>query len=137
MRRQLLTFTPEPRLALIVVLLAPLWLVPGTLGRVAVIGMFAALALAIVGDAIALPAASDIHIERALPPSIGIGDHMEGEYVVRSRWGMRLHTRLADDLPAGVTGGAYERDLAVPARGLAHLAVPIVGAVRGRYALGG
>ncbi|HEY7236657.1 MAG TPA: DUF58 domain-containing protein [Gemmatimonadaceae bacterium] len=136
MRRPLLTFTPEPRLALIVVLLAPLWLVPGAPGRVAIIGMCAALALAIVGDAIALPAASDINVERALPPSIGIGDHLEGEYVVRSRWGMRLHARLADDLPAGVTGGANERDLAVPARGSAHLSVPIVGAVRGRFALG-
>ncbi|HEY2374452.1 MAG TPA: DUF58 domain-containing protein [Gemmatimonadaceae bacterium] len=136
MRPLLLQLTPEPRLALIVAVLAPLWLIPGTIGRVSILVTAVALFLAVVVDAIALPSFNDIAVERTLPSSVGIGDHLEGEYVVRSRWGMPLRARLEDDLPVGVAGGAVTHELDVPARGSTRLTVPIAGAVRGRFALG-
>jgi uncharacterized protein (DUF58 family) len=135
-RRPLIQLTPEPRLALVIAVLAPLWLIPGTAGRIAVIVMAALVLLAVVADAIALPAAGDVGVERTLPASVGIGDHLEGEYVVRSRWGMPLRARLEDDLPMAVTGGAVTHELDVPARGSTQLTVPVSGAVRGRFALG-
>jgi uncharacterized protein (DUF58 family) len=135
-RQPLLQIAPEPRLALIIALLAPAWLLPGAAGRIAIIVILAAITLAIVADAIALPARGDIMVERTLPQSIGIGDREEGEYVVRSRWGIPLRARLEDDLPSGITGGAVEHELDVPARGSAHLTIPVAGAVRGRFALG-
>ena len=49
---------------------------------------------------------------------------------------MPLRARLEDDLPLGVTGGAVAHELVVPARGSAQLAIPISGAVRGRFTLG-
>ena len=82
------------------------------------------------------PRANDVGVERTLPASVGIGDHLEGEYVVRSRWGMPLRARLEDDLPMAVTGGAVTHELDVPARGSTQLTVPVSGAVRGRFALG-
>ena len=136
MRRPLIQLIPEPRLALVIAVVAPLWLIPGTTGNIAVIVTTAVILLAVVADAIALPAASDIAIERTLPPSVGIGDHIEGEYVVRSRWGMSLRARLEDDMPLGVSGGAVTHDLDLPAHGSTQLAVPLSGAVRGRFALG-
>ena len=136
MRRPLIQLIPEPRLALVIAAGAPLWLIPGTTGDIAVIVATAAILLAVVADAIALPAGRDIAVERTLPPSVGIGDHLEGEYVVRSQWGMPLRARLEDDLPLGVTGGAVTHDLDLPARGSAQLAVPVSGALRGRFALG-
>ena len=66
-RRPLLSFVPEPRLALIVAVLAPVWLLPGDAGRIARIVVLLVLALAVVVDVIALPAMSDIAVERAWP----------------------------------------------------------------------
>ena len=71
-----------------------------------------------------------------LPPSVGIGDHVEGEYVVRSQWGLPLRARLEDDLPPALKGGAGEHELVVPSRGSTHLTVPVVGLSRGRFPLG-
>ena len=117
MRQPLLQIAPEPRLALIIALLAPAWLLPGAAGRITVIAILAAITLAIVADAIALPARSDIVVERTMPPSIGIGDREQGEYVVRSRWGIPLRARLEDDLPVAITEGAVDHELDLPARG--------------------
>jgi hypothetical protein len=130
-RRPLLAIAPEPRLAVLIALLAPAWLLPGAAGRVAIGVILSAIGLAVLVDTVALPARSDIVVERMLPASVGIGDHLEGEYVVRSRWGLPLRARLEDDLPPGVTGGAGELELDIPAHGSTELAVPVAGAVRG------
>ena len=135
-RRPLLSFVPEPRLALIVALLAPVWLLPGDAGRIARIVVLVVLAMAVVVYVIALPAVSDIAVERAFPQTIGIGDRLEGEYRVQSRWGRPIHAQLADDLPVGVTATDGAGELIVPARGSAHLTTAVTGAVRGRFALG-
>lgn len=135
-RQPLLRLVPEPRLALIVALLAPVWLLPGAAGRIGVSVAAISILLAAAIDAIALPGPSDISLERALPPSIGIGDKLEGEYIVESRWGMQLRAQLSDDLPIGIAGGARDQELMLPARGALHVTVPVTGAVRGRYPLG-
>src|SRR5438094_6547124 len=135
-RRPLLRVVPEPRLALVVALLSPVWLLPGDSGRIARVVALSLVALAIVVDAIALPGARDLAVERTFPPSIGIGDRVDAEYEIHSRWGRSLHARLDDDLPPGITSGGVARELVVPARGSAHLTTPVSGAARGRFALG-
>jgi uncharacterized protein (DUF58 family) len=136
MRPPFLHLVPEPRLALAIVIIAPLWLLPGSAGRVA---SFVALAIIVVGaiaDAIALPTAKDLVVERAVPATVGIGDRGEGAYVVRSRWGLLLRVLLADDLPPSVAGGAIEEELQVPPHGSARLTIPVTGVARGRFPLG-
>ena len=135
-RRPLLQLTPEPRLALLVTVLAPLWLLPGNAGRIAALGALALVVIAMIADAIALPTASDVTIERSMPTSVGIGDHVNGEYMVSSRWGLPLEIRLTDDLPTGVTSEGEEKEFLLPARAAVRLPVPISGAVRGRFPLG-
>jgi uncharacterized protein (DUF58 family) len=136
-RRALLQLVPEPRLALVVAVLSVLWMLPGNLGRYAALGALAVVLVATVGDALALPAATDLAVERVMPTSIGIGDRANGEYIVRSRWGLALRITLADDVPIGVTGGAGQVSLRLPRRGLARFPVTIAGAVRGGFDLGG
>lgn len=136
MRRPLFPLTPEPRLALVVLLSAPLWLLPGSAGRVAALVALASVAVAAMLDAIALPSGKDLSIERVLPTSIGIGDKVECEYIVRSGWKLPLRLSLADDLPTAVNGGAVEQDLVLPAHGGARLTAPIVGVRRGQFPLG-
>jgi len=136
LRRLLLPYTPEPRLALLVVILAPLWLLPGSAARVAALVAVSALVASAVVDAIALPSAKDLAVERSVPSSLGIGDNAVGEYVVRSGWGMPLLLSLADDLPAAVTGGAVEQELQLPARGSASITIPLLGVRRGQFPLG-
>ena len=137
-RRPLLGITPEPRLALVIAVLSLAWLLPGSAGRIVGWTLLGLVAVAAVVDAIALPTADDLTIERTAPTSIGIGDHAPSEYVVHSRWGLPLRARLADDLPAAVGGsGAGETELFLPARGFAHLTTQLTGMTRGRFALGG
>jgi uncharacterized protein (DUF58 family) len=135
-RRPLLSFAPEPRLALVIALLSPVWLLPGNAGRIARIVTLTLVVVAVVVDTLALPAANDLAVERVFPQTIGIGDRIDGDYRVESRWGRALRAQLADDLPPGVTGGSPAGDLFVPARGSAHLTTPVTGAMRGRFALG-
>lgn len=129
-------FVPERRLAVVVVVLSVLWLVPGHVGGEIALVALATTALVALIDALLLPAARDLSIERITPATIGIGDRGALEYVVRSRWGRRVHGALADDLPSAVTGGLVEQEIDVPPRGAASLTAPVSGAVRGRFALG-
>lgn len=127
---------PEPRLAVIIAVLSVLWFVPGPVGgEIAVSALGLALIAALV-DALMLPGAHDVAVERIAPPTVGIGDPHDIEYVLTSRWGRSLHTRLADDLPPAVPGGVIEHDVDVPARGRAMLRAPVSGAIRGRFGLG-
>ena len=136
-RRTLLQFVPEPRLALVVALLSVLWLLPGTLGRTTALAALGVILFSTIADAMALPAATDLTVERAMPTSLGIGDNARGEYTVQSRWGLPLVIRLADEVPIGVRGGLGETELSLPRRGAARVPVTITGAVRGRFGLGG
>ena len=131
-----LRILPEPRLALVLVLLAFLWLLPGTSGRGMALGALAILGLVVAAEAIMLPAARDLTLERELPASIGIGDAVEGSYVIQSTWGQTLHATVTDAMPPGVAGGVGEYELVLPPRGRARVVVPLSGAVRGRHQVG-
>jgi uncharacterized protein (DUF58 family) len=135
-RRPIPPLVPEPRLAYALVLIAPLWLLPGFAGRVAAIVALSVVAFAVAGDVIALPSAKDVSVERVMPTSVGIGDPAAGEYVVASAWGLPLQATLADDLPPAVSGGVYERELTIPAHGSARVATSVSGVARGRFSLG-
>jgi uncharacterized protein (DUF58 family) len=135
-RRPLLSIVPEPRLALVIVSLSPVWFIPGAAGRTTSIAALSLIVVAVIADIIALPAARDMIVERSFPQTIGIGDTMDAEYIVQSGWGRTLYGRVADDLPIGVTGGASDDEVSILPRSATHLTTPISGAVRGRFPLG-
>lgn len=93
---------PSRRLAAALAACALLWLIPGTVGLVlASAALLVVLSMTIV-DAVLLPNAMGVDVVRNLPDSVGVGDTVEGEYVIRSRWPREIHIALFDEPVAGV-----------------------------------
>jgi len=125
----------QPRLALLVALVAPLWLVPAA-GRWLALGALLLLAVATVADWLALPQARDLEVERELPPVLGVGDASSGALLVRSRWGRAVRVTLADELPDAVGGPWRSEEAPLPPHGTLRAERPLAGRRRGRHAPG-
>ncbi len=157
--------TPTRRLALLVILAGPVWLVAWVPGVPRVVGVWAGfvavglLVLAAAVDAAALPPRGRVTVERSVPPAVGVGDRVEGSYRVGVRWPAVRHGWVYDALPPGVRretpmpqwfalGGASGAGVAAGGRadgGVARavgrlreavLPVAIVGRGRGEWPLG-
>jgi uncharacterized protein (DUF58 family) len=120
----------------VIAVLSVLWLVPGPFGGEIAMAALGLALIAALADALTLPGAQDVVVDRIAPSTVGIGDRHDIEYVLTSRWGRALRARLADDLPPAVTGGVIEHEVDVPAGGRATLTAPLSGAIRGRFGLG-
>jgi len=134
-------FVPTRRLALLVALLAPLWLLSGTEAGLAVAAAVSVmLIVAALTDAVRLPRAADLTVERELPSDVGLGDVVEGRYRVHSAWPRGLTVALFDALPPGLQIVApavgATRTGALSAGGELTLPVAVAGRVRGVHALG-
>jgi len=137
-RLRLPTFVPTRRLALLVALLAPVWLLSGKpAGSAAAAAITLLLAAIALSDVLRAPGASDLAVERELPPAVGVGDVAEGSYRVRSSWGRPLRVTLYDALPRAVErSGGDVREGTVPAGGELALPLTLAGRERGVHALG-
>ncbi|HSJ62307.1 MAG TPA: DUF58 domain-containing protein [Gemmatimonadaceae bacterium] len=93
---------PTRRLAIATAAVAILWLIPGRAGIVLAAGALLAVMIATIVDAVRLPPASGVDVERQIPDSVGVGDTVEGEYVLRSRWASPVKVALYDAPGAGV-----------------------------------
>ncbi|MFN2400208.1 MAG: DUF58 domain-containing protein [Gemmatimonadaceae bacterium] len=146
-RRRIPWFLPTRRLAIVVAMSAPVWLLSGTRTGVfiaSVIGV--TLALATIGDAILAPAASDISVRRSLSPSVGMGDSATGQYELRTRWlsqrvfarwPSRIRLALHHAMPRGVSSSeTLGTWMEVSARGSVSLPFTVTGRERGRFELG-
>src|SRR5690242_8519667 len=111
-------------------MISPLWLVPGRAGQVVASIALGVIVISAVVDALALPTARDLVVERTLPASVGIGDRAEGEYLIRSNWGVRLRATLSDDLPPALTGGACDEELELPGHASTRVTIPVSGQAR-------
>ncbi len=96
-------FLPTRKLAACTALVAPAWLMSSTsTGAAVAISVTVILILTVLYDALTMPAKRDMEVQLELPPSVGIGDRVMGEYRVRSRWPGRISFRLHSNLPVGV-----------------------------------
>jgi uncharacterized protein (DUF58 family) len=145
--RRLPRFVPTRRLALLVALTSPIWLLSSTSsGRTIIADLIAALVALALLDAIAMPGARDLVVIRELPPSVGLGDSVSGRYRVRLSWqrrgwlraiGRRITATLSDDLPRGVrqASAPLSGHFAV-GDGEAELPLQLEGRERGSWRLG-
>ena len=102
MRRPVLGVLPTRRLAGVVALGSAAWLLSSSpAGVVAAVAIVAAIIVAVAVDWVRGPSPHEIEVERQLPPTVGIGERIAGEYVLRSRW-RRLRGVLHDAPPRGV-----------------------------------
>ena len=131
-------FLPTRRLAIAVVLLAPLWLLSGwRAGFVVAAVVSSVLAVLVALDIALLPGARDLEVEREAPLTVGVGDSGGGRYFVRSHWGRPLRARLFDALPAPfVAVRGAECALALERRGSGELPFTLEGRARGEAPLG-
>ncbi len=131
-------FVPTRRLALLVGIAAPLWLLSAwSAGYWLAFGVTLMLAAAAFLDMLLLPATRDVELSRQVPETIGVGDSEEASYTIQSRWGWRLIVTVHDQLPASFVsardaGGAIEL---LPG-GTMRLTFDLVGRARGECALG-
>jgi uncharacterized protein (DUF58 family) len=133
-----IAFVPTRRLALGVALLAPFWLLsrlPG--GAWIALGATVGLVLVALVDAAMLPSKRDLHVERLLEPTIGVGDESELRYRVESNWGRPVQVELYDELPpAQLSGGIVPEARALSPRGVVELVGMVRGMARGESPLG-
>ena len=106
-RTPLWRFSPEPRLAVALALVAPLWLVPGRAGNIIGGVAIGVVLLLVVVDVLMLPARRGIRVSREVPESIGIGDEESGSFTLANRASHTLVVTLEDSLPALVEGGVH------------------------------
>lgn len=134
---------PTRRLALVVALAAPAWLLSWwPWGGWVALAVFVLVLGAAFADVVLLPTRGQFTVERELPPTAGLGDPVEGSYRVHADW-RRARVRLYDRLPPAVEregaaplvpiadvtmGGDRGRELTVPAT--------FTGRERGVHALG-
>ena len=133
-----LRLTPTRRLVAAVTALAIVWLLSGTgvgfaMAWVATAGLVAVMAY----DAIFSPWPGQVEVVRSIPPTVGVGDRVTGEYRVSAAWPRTLHIRLFDRLPAatGRLGETGETATLAPGDG-ASLPLALVGRARGVHELG-
>jgi uncharacterized protein (DUF58 family) len=103
------------------------------------IALLALLALFIVTlvDAIHLPPASGIDVERMIADNVGVGDTVSGEYILRSRWPRPLSIELYDDPGAGaIRHGQRPFPVELPAGMERVVPLELEGRTRGSWPLG-
>ena len=133
-----LRLAPTNRLVAAVVALAIVWLLSGsTIGFAIACAATAALIAAAAYDAIFSPWPGQVEVERHIPPTVGVGDRVNGEYRVSASWPHGLHLRLFDRLPAATGRVGDTGEIARLAPGdSAVFPLALVGRARGVHELG-
>jgi uncharacterized protein (DUF58 family) len=129
---------PTRRLALVVAVTAPVWLISGAEVGASLVAIILLGLLALVGSEIVTsPPPDAVTVTRRLPSTLGLGERSEAWYSVGSNWPRALLVRVVDALPRGLQG---ERGSPLPLRvdpfSVATAAIPIEAVARGRYELG-
>ena len=134
----MLTLAPTRRLALLVALAAPVWLLSGSgAGLGVAIAVTIAVVALVLADVVRAPVTEALAVERRLAAVVGLGDEAEGSYELASRWPRALRVRLYDGLPPllrrTTPQGEPQR---VEAFGERSVAFGVAGRERGRQPLG-
>ncbi|HEV8410435.1 MAG TPA: hypothetical protein VGQ30_07995, partial [Gemmatimonadaceae bacterium] len=134
--RPRIRFSPERRLAICVAAASGLWLMPGRAGGIAGSAGLAVIALLAAADFALLPARRALTLVRELPDSVGIGDSVEGKYVLTSHWLRPVIVEIEDHPSPLVSGGAGLTRVMIAPNASLELAFQVTGETRGRAELG-
>lgn len=130
-------YVPTWRLAIVVAVLAPVWMLSETAaGTVVPLSIVALLVLALVCDALLIPGKQYITITRTLPPTVGVGDTVSGTYTITNTAWRTVRVMLFDALPHAVWYSVAPRSCRVARAASAHASLTITGRERGTHALG-
>lgn len=138
-------FAPTRRLAVVVAVTAPLWVlpvvpgVPDRLASSAAVAAIVVMAVLIALDAALIPGrrGGELVVERDLAPSVGVEDVVAGHYRIISRWPRRVGGALYDALPVGVRRVIPgPQPFAVAPEATEALPFAVIGRERGEWPLG-
>ena len=134
-RRPLWGLHPTPRLAQLVLVSGALWLLPGTVGVALGAIALAAIGGLVVFDYLRIPRADGVEIARSIPDQIGLGDRVELQYTLGSRWGWPIFVRLSDEIPSGVSTSIPSAVIDLGPGEQRTISIEAEGDARGRYTL--
>lgn len=101
--RALARYAPTPRFAIVVALAAPSWLLSSsTAGQAVATAIIVLVAIAAFTDALRIPGAHYIKLDRSFPTSIGVGDTKQAHYEISSAWPTSLSVIVTQQLPASI-----------------------------------
>ncbi|MEP6834858.1 MAG: DUF58 domain-containing protein [Gemmatimonas sp.] len=129
-------FSLQRRLAVLVALVALVWLLPDPVGIYVGRVALAAIVIAVSADFLMLPARAAIVVEREFPHNVGIGDQATGTYTISNRSGQSLVVELFDRFPSLVSGGAGHQEFRLETDTQHQLDVTATGMLRGAAPLG-
>lgn len=130
---------PTTRLALVVALAAPAWLVPGPNAAPLLPGIVATIAVLalVLADLVRTAPSRAVRITRDAPAELGLGDEARLTYSVQSEWPTALALDLVDRIPAALDGtGVRTMPIALAPVGTVRVEHALRGRVRGPVTLG-
>ncbi len=131
--RGVVSVIPTRRLAIIVAVLSPAWLV----WQEGAIFALAAVVVAIILDLLLLPAKWQVTAQRIVPSNVGLGDRERGEYRVCSTAARALRFMLFDALPLVFESPERRGTIqSVPSGGETSIPFTFVARERGSWPLG-
>ncbi len=129
--------TPTRRLAGVVLLTAPVWVLAAYGFGVAPLIVGLAIVVGCLVDIAMTPGWRAIAVDRDLVGTVGIGDAVGARYVLRSSWPLRVVGAVYDALPPAVErAGTGPIPFAIAPRGETAIPVSLTGRTRGDFALG-
>ena len=136
--RSLARYAPTPRLAFVLAIAAPVWLLShGTTGQMIATIVVALIAIATLADALRIPGAYYVALARDFPATIGVGDTKTGNYTIESSWPAELSVSIAQQLPPSLAAtGLHTTRLALVSDKPLLTSLAITGRSRGAFPLG-
>jgi len=130
---------PTRRLALVLALLAPIWLAVSFIpfGTIVAVLAVAAVAAAVIADVVRLPPASGFALSRHAPHTAGLDEAAAGEYRLVSTWNRSAKLTLFDQMPGSIRRApAATPEFAILPRARATVPFELTASRRGTYELG-
>ncbi len=131
-------FVPTRKLALWVAAAALAWMVPlpAPWSTVLSVSIVLAVCAAALWDALQLPTADALHVERSAPAQLGSGDDDVLTHTITSTWPRDVRAEFAERVPSSLGGGIMlSRPLAIAALSRAQITTAIRGVRRGPASL--
>lgn len=131
-------YAPTPRLALVVALLAPVWVFSsGVVGQGIATAFVALVVVAALADVLRVPGPRYLRLTRTFPPIIGVGDSRDASYEITSSWPTPLTVAITQQLsPALVASGLTSQSLRLDDRQPLPVPLTVTGRERGVHPLG-
>jgi uncharacterized protein (DUF58 family) len=128
---------PESRLAVLLAIVAPLWLLSSNrLGLVAAIAATVAIGAAIVSELVRLPPARSVEVSRDAPARSGLGDDVHMGYRIVSPWPRDTAIAIHESVPAALRTVASPPLRTIMHEGQAFAESAIRPSLRGVHAVG-